>query len=104
MFLRQWTLKSRSSLLLCVITLLSFEPASALQQSNHALRKRQNTNVSTLPLEDFQVYEPVLTPSGTSDRYGCIHTQLLMEHVFAYSYGHPFFGMISITNAEYECD
>ena len=38
------------------------------------------------PLVDFQVYEPVLVPSGAP----C--TQLLMEHVFAYSYGQPFVG------------
>ena len=43
-------------------------------------------------LYDFQVSTPVLTPTGTSNRYGCIHTTTLMEHTFANSYGTPFVG------------
>lgn len=61
-------------------------------------------------LEVFQVYQPVLTPSGPTDETsnsngssnttaigstetfaGC--TQLLMEYSFGFSYGHPFVGM-----------
>ena len=48
------------------------------------------------PLVDFQVYEPVLTPSGTSDEYGCIYTQKLMSYEFANSYGAPFVGVYSL--------
>ena len=56
-----------------------------------AITKRQAPVPAALV--DFQVYEPVLTPSGTADQYGCVYTQLLMDHVFAYSYGMPFVGM-----------
>ena len=45
------------------------------------------------PLVDFQVYEPVLTPSGASDQYGCIYTKELMSYEFANSYGAPFVGV-----------
>ena len=45
------------------------------------------------PLVDFQVSEPVLTPSGASDQYGCIYTKKLMSYEFANSYGHPFVGV-----------
>ena len=45
------------------------------------------------PLVDFQVYEPVLTPSGASDQYGCIYTKDLMSYEFANSYGAPFVGV-----------
>lgn len=44
-------------------------------------------------LVDFQVYEPVLTPSGASDQYGCIYTKELMSYEFANSYGAPFVGV-----------
>lgn len=47
------------------------------------------------PLVDFQVYEPVLTPSGASDQYGCIYTKELMSYEFANSYGAPFVGVSS---------
>jgi hypothetical protein len=56
-------------------------------------------------LEVFQVYQPVFGPSHgpsdvsrwiadatSSDKSGCIHTSVLMDHVFAFSYGHPFVG------------
>lgn len=45
------------------------------------------------PLVDFQVSEPVLTPSGASDQYGCIYTKKLMSYEFANSYGAPFVGV-----------
>jgi hypothetical protein len=63
-------------------------------------------------LKCFQVYQPVLTPSGPSDDTvsedgspntitiepwaptgSC--TKLVMEHSFGFSYGHPFVGMCS---------
>lgn len=56
-------------------------------------------------LQDFQVYPPVLTPQGITNgsgssfpsnenpqAQGCVVQQVLMEHVFAYSYGQPFVG------------
>ena len=64
--------------------------ALALTSPNDALQMRQTP--ATTPLVDFQVYQPVLTPSGTSDEYGCIYTQTLMSYVFSNSYGAPFVG------------
>ena len=46
------------------------------------------------PFLDFQVYQPLLTPTGASDQYGCIYTKELMSHEFANSYGTPFVGMV----------
>lgn len=74
--------------------------------------RQAETTIGPFPLaEYFQVYQPVLTPSGavddtlTSD--GNVETttlvessmsescsELLMEHVFAFSYGHPFVGKL----------
>ena len=64
----------------------------SLQNPNDARQKRQSPATT---LVDFQVYEPVLTPSGTSDQYGCIYTQTLMDYVFSNSYGAPFVGRSS---------
>lgn len=47
----------------------------------------------TISLVNFQVYEPVFTPTGQHNKYGCVHTKLLMDHVFAFSYGSPFVGI-----------
>lgn len=58
---------------------------------DNAIRPRQAAPAAP-PLVDFQVYEPVLTPSGSADQYGCIYTKLLMDHVFGFSYGKPFVG------------
>lgn len=44
------------------------------------------------PLVDFQVSEPVLTPTGSSNENGCVYSQVLMSHVFANSYGVPYTG------------
>jgi hypothetical protein len=66
---------------------------------------------STGVLEVFQVYQPVLTPSGPTDEIissdgssnttaiistenGSSCTQLLMEYSFGFSYGHPFVGTL----------
>lgn len=54
-------------------------------------------------LQDIQVAPPVLTPSGLTngsssgfpsglDPQGCVVQQVLVDHVFAYSYGQPFIG------------
>jgi hypothetical protein len=62
-------------------------------------------------LDVFQVYQPVLTPEGATDETilvdgsesttslasassGASCQVLLMDHVFAYSYGEPFVGML----------
>ena len=47
---------------------------------------------NTARLENIQVAEPGLTPSGSRNQYGCIRTQTLMRHDFTNSYGAPFVG------------
>ena len=47
------------------------------------------------PLVNFQVHQPVFTPSGSDTEYGCVTTQTLMEHEFAFSYGKPFVGRLA---------
>ena len=42
----------------------------------------------------FQVYQPV--PAKKNQRTGCNEDVLLMEHVFAASYGKPFVGMYRV--------
>lgn len=69
--------------LLCPTIIASWTP-------DHSLLNRQTSPAS--PLVDFQVSQPILTPSGQSDQYGCIHTTLLMGYEFANSYGAPFVG------------
>ncbi|KAL9105836.1 MAG: hypothetical protein Q9227_009044 [Pyrenula ochraceoflavens] len=55
-------------------------------------QRRQSTN-STGVLDVFQVYKPVFTPpAGTNYNGNCVTEQLLMDHVFAFSYGMPFIG------------
>lgn len=85
----------KSPCLLCLYVFILRCAANALlsQSPDDALQKRQTP--ATTPLVDFQVYEPVLTPSGTSDQYGCIYTQTLMSYVFSNSYGAPFVGKLS---------
>ena len=61
----------------------------AFRDSDITLQKRQPL---PSPLVDFQVSQPVLTPSGLSDQHGCISTTTLMEYEFANSYGAPFVG------------
>jgi len=70
----------------------------------------QSKSPSSPVLEVFQVYQPVLAPSRPTDQtiesdglsnttaIGSTETvssctQLLMEHSFGFSYGHPFVGM-----------
>ena len=73
------------------------------------------TPTPTGVLEVFQVYQPVLTPQGATDETVLSDGQenttsiapasssscevLLMDHIFAYSYGIPFVGMC----ATYKC-
>ena len=81
-----------SILLLCVVAAPRLSTAAVGWTPDVAFRKRQ-----TIPprdvLDNFQVYEPILTPSGTSDQYGCVYAKTLMVHDFAFSYGTPFVGM-----------
>lgn len=77
--------------------------------SDQSLQTRQTLNTS--PLVNFQVAEPILTPSGLSDQYGCIWTEQLMEYEFANSYYAPFVGSyfpisdvqhgLTVTSGEY---
>ena len=83
-------IKSHCLLYLYVFALPSAAKARSLQTPDNALQQRQTP--APAPLVDFQVSQPILTPSGTSDQYGCIHTQTLMDHVFSNSYGAPFVG------------
>lgn len=53
----------------------------------------QGNQAPASPLVDFQVSEPVITPSP-GDQSDCIYTKQLMDHVFAFSYGAPFVGII----------
>ena len=57
----------------------------------HSLLERRTVDL-TVPLRDFQVFQPVITPAGSANPYGCIYTKVLMQHEFAYSYGMPFVG------------
>lgn len=79
-----------SSILVLYVFLTSFFQFGVTFE-NPDLQKRQASAAS--PLVDFQVYEPVLTPSGGRDQYGCIYIQKLMSYEFANSYGAPFVGM-----------
>lgn len=71
------------------------------------IRQASPSPTSTSVLECFQVYEPVLTPAGPVDQITAVNgesdtvvlektsetescTVVLMDHVFAYSYGQPF--------------
>ncbi|KAL8790734.1 MAG: hypothetical protein Q9195_006212 [Heterodermia aff. obscurata] len=78
-------------LLLCVFAALSQHISGSKAHPDHVARSPQATSAAS-PLVDFQVYEPVLTPAGSTNQYGCVYTQLLMDHVFGFSYGMPFVG------------
>ncbi|KAL8980148.1 MAG: hypothetical protein Q9177_005960, partial [Variospora cf. flavescens] len=74
--------------LLCVLVILFLSVPVASRDPDHALGERQAPIIP--PLVNFQVSEPILTPVGDSDQYGCVHNQLLMDHAFWFSYGMPF--------------
>ncbi len=81
---------------LYVLLVLLSRTVRAAWTSDELLQKRQSPNTS--PLVDFQVTEPVYTPSGPRDQYGCIWTEVLMEYEFANSYYKPFVGRYSSTS------
>ncbi|KAL8775906.1 MAG: hypothetical protein Q9194_003512 [Teloschistes cf. exilis] len=88
-----WTLRPGnclSPLASCVLVASSLSTALPHASPDHRYDKRQTSPSS--PLVNFQVSEPILTPPGNANQYGCIHSQLLMEHDFAFSYGKPFVG------------
>ena len=86
----QILLHLRSLLLLCVPVALSLAAAISDKSPDYGLERRQTP--AAAPLVDFEVYEPVLTPTGDADENGCVYTELLMDYVFAFSYGKPFVG------------
>lgn len=83
--------------LLCVLMSLS-RSAVVEKAPNSLLQVRQAAETS--PLVNFQVNQPVLTPTGPNDEYGCVYSKLLMDHVFAFSYGSPFVGIVLFLKAE----
>lgn len=76
--------------LCCLVCILfGFYPFVLALDGRSALVHRQAQQNSSAVLVDFQVYKPVeFVPEST----GCNEVLLLMEHQFAFSYGHPFVG------------
>lgn len=75
----------------CVLVFAALAAAVAASEPKYPIVKRQGAPGSGV-LTDFQVYEPVLSPVGPSNQYGCVYTQTLMAYDFANSYGAPFIG------------
>jgi hypothetical protein len=75
----------------CTLLLLGYARLiAALHEGSWAPKRSTETANSTGLQEVFEVYQPVsLTSRGTS---GCDLDMVLMDHVFAYSYGTPFVG------------
>lgn len=78
------------SLMLCAALIwFGYLPLNCL--SGIATRQvSTSTSNATGVLEVFQVYQPVSTSGGADS--ACKDEILLMDHVFAYSYGQPFVG------------
>ena len=92
----------------CVFLILSLSTTAFLHgriSDDSLLWRRQSTesagSESEPPLVTFQVAEPVTIPSKESTEGDCFETIVLMEHVFAFSYGHPFIGTLSIDQPIY---
>lgn len=80
------------------------EKRAGLPVGKDGLVKRQSasTNTTSAVLVDFQVHQPVLTPEGATLDSGKSNGEagdvtdscevLLMDYVFAYSYGEPYIG------------
>lgn len=75
----------------CTLLLLGYARLiAALHDGSWAPKRSTETASSTGLQEVFEVYQPVsLASHGTS---GCDLDMVLMDHVFAYSYGAPFVG------------
>ena len=101
------TIRTKQVLLIFGFAILSLFYLCGLSTS----RTRLPHALTAASLEVFQVYQPVLVPSvrpsdasrGTatatatatvtaSDGNDSVHTSVLMDHVFAFSYGDPFVG------------
>ncbi len=78
--------------LLCVYFIVSFSTPALVPISDSSLIKIRKPAESN-PLVTFQVATPVPLRSGDSKGDECVHTTLLMDHVFAFSYGQPFVGI-----------
>ncbi|CAO1601988.1 hypothetical protein XANCAGTX0491_005624 [Xanthoria calcicola] len=79
-----------SLFLLCVLVASLLPRAFSHADPDRGLAKRQ---VSTPPpLVVFQVQDPIIIPTTNGNQSGCVETQLLMDHEFAFSYGKPFIG------------
>ncbi|KAL8996889.1 MAG: hypothetical protein Q9169_003700 [Polycauliona sp. 2 TL-2023] len=76
----------RLLILLCVFAVVP----SLHADPDQGLARRQA--FTTPPLVTFQVQDPILVPTPNGNQSGCVHTQLLMDNVFAFSYGKPFVG------------
>lgn len=76
--------------LLCVLVAPSLSAAFSHTDPDRGPVKRQTP--ATPPLVAFQVQNPVLVPTANGNQSGCVHTQVLMDHEFAFSYGKPFVG------------
>ncbi|KAH0553423.1 hypothetical protein GP486_006507 [Trichoglossum hirsutum] len=92
------------SLLYMCTRFLGGQPSTICEFSSSQLRPPHHPTTASL-LKVFQVYQPVFAPSlNASDGAGqtatapandgndCVHTSVLMDHVFAFSYGDPFIG------------
>lgn len=79
-----------SLFLLCVLVASSLPKAISHADPDRGRVKRQVP--ATPPLVVFQVQDPIIIPTTNGNQSGCVETQLLMDHEFAYSYGNPFIG------------
>lgn len=91
--------------LLCVFLISSIHITAYLYPDrvpdNPVLSRRQSLEPTDPGTQSalgvtFQVAEPVIIPSEQSSGNKCVHKTSLMEHVFAFSYGHPFVGMMIV--------
>ncbi|KAL9629440.1 MAG: hypothetical protein Q9204_005270 [Flavoplaca sp. TL-2023a] len=76
--------------LLCVLVAPLLSAAFSHADPDPGLVKRQTP--TTPPLVAFQVQNPVLLPTANGNQSACVHTRVLMDHEFAFSYGKPFVG------------
>ena len=64
---------------------------------------QQDSQQSAIPALQFEVHPPVFTPEEEGTSNGCIHSQTLMEHTFANSYGAPFIGSYEPPPCDFDC-
>lgn len=86
------TIGTAIMLLFCCyfLSLLGYFPTVfSLGDTSENFRRQYQLTNPTGPLDVFQVYHPVAFKPESN---GCNQELLLMEHVFAFSYGMPFIG------------